>query len=206
MYRAMSQTLLRFVGRQPLCGIGVTSRIDFTSMPTVCSARIADSRPEPGPLTRTSSRAQPVGLGGVAGVDRGLGRRERRPLARPLEADAAGARPRDHVAFCVGDRDVRVVERGVNVHVAMMDDALLAALLERLRAASSPLRFSSRRRQALLRQFLPSVALLRPSSSSRSRPCAGPCACARSCACAARAPAGSGDAAARGSSRFPSAA
>src|SRR6266436_51884 len=28
-------------------GIGVTSRIDFTSMPTVCSARIADSRPEP---------------------------------------------------------------------------------------------------------------------------------------------------------------
>ena len=38
-----------------MCGIGVTSRIDFTSRPTVCSARIADSRPDPGPLTRTSS-------------------------------------------------------------------------------------------------------------------------------------------------------
>src|SRR5204862_4458780 len=60
MYLAMNHTLLRFVGRQPLCGIGVTSRIDLTSMPTVCSARIADSRPEPGPLTRTSSERIPT--------------------------------------------------------------------------------------------------------------------------------------------------
>src|SRR5206468_2221910 len=35
-------TLRLFGGRQPLCGIGVTSRMDFTSMPIVCSARIAD--------------------------------------------------------------------------------------------------------------------------------------------------------------------
>src|SRR6266850_6846889 len=52
-------TRLRFGGRQPLCGIGVTSRIDFTSMPTVCSARIADSRPEPGPFTLTSTERSP---------------------------------------------------------------------------------------------------------------------------------------------------
>src|SRR5262249_21689537 len=52
-------TRRRLVGRQPLCGIGVTSRIDFTSMPTVCSARIADSRPDPGPLTRTSTDRSP---------------------------------------------------------------------------------------------------------------------------------------------------
>ncbi len=39
-----------------MCGIGVTSRIDFTEKPTdVWSARIADSRPPPGPLTRTST-------------------------------------------------------------------------------------------------------------------------------------------------------
>src|SRR5581483_91933 len=44
----------------PLCGIGVTSRIDFTSRPTVCSARIADSRPEPGPFTRASSDRIPT--------------------------------------------------------------------------------------------------------------------------------------------------
>src|SRR5688500_15769379 len=52
-------TRRRFVGRQPLCGIGVTSRIDFTSMPIVCSARMADSRPEPGPFTRTSTERTP---------------------------------------------------------------------------------------------------------------------------------------------------
>src|SRR6185295_12602964 len=55
-------TRRRFVGLQPLCGIGVTSRMDFTSMPTVCSARIADSRPEPGPFTRTSSERIPTVL------------------------------------------------------------------------------------------------------------------------------------------------
>src|SRR5215471_1464374 len=44
-----------FGGRQPLCGIGVTSRIARTSRPAVCSARMAESRPEPGPLTLTSS-------------------------------------------------------------------------------------------------------------------------------------------------------
>src|SRR6476661_10483706 len=47
-------TRRRLGGRHPLCGIGVTSRIDLTSSPMVCSARIADSRPAPGPLTRTS--------------------------------------------------------------------------------------------------------------------------------------------------------
>src|SRR4029077_5369881 len=58
--RIAHYTRLRFGGLQPLCGIGVTSRIDFTSRPTVCSARIADSRPEPGPLTRTSSDRIPT--------------------------------------------------------------------------------------------------------------------------------------------------
>src|ERR1700730_9206166 len=53
-------TRRRFGGLQPLCGIGVTSRIDFTFKPTVCSARIADSRPDPGPLTRTSSERMPT--------------------------------------------------------------------------------------------------------------------------------------------------
>ena len=37
----------------------MTSRIDFTSMPIVCSARMADSRPDPGPLTRTSTERRP---------------------------------------------------------------------------------------------------------------------------------------------------
>src|SRR5580698_9599205 len=53
------QTRRRLGGRQPLCGIGVTSRMLRTSMPVVARARIADSRPEPGPETRTSTERTP---------------------------------------------------------------------------------------------------------------------------------------------------
>src|SRR5258708_4822606 len=49
------QTRRRFGGRQPLCGIGVTSRITTMWSPAAASARTADSRPEPGPFTRTST-------------------------------------------------------------------------------------------------------------------------------------------------------
>src|SRR5580692_4011201 len=49
-----------FGGRHPLCGIGVTSLIARTSIPAVDNARTADSRPEPGPLTRTSTTRNPV--------------------------------------------------------------------------------------------------------------------------------------------------
>src|SRR6266702_2777251 len=52
-------TRRRLGGRQPLCGIGVTSRMLRTSMPVVARARIADSRPEPGPETRTSTERTP---------------------------------------------------------------------------------------------------------------------------------------------------
>ena len=46
-----NQTRRRLGGRQPLWGMGVTSRIMVTSRPVACRARIALSRPEPGPLT-----------------------------------------------------------------------------------------------------------------------------------------------------------
>ncbi len=42
-----------------MCGNGVMSRIDNTSIPEFCSVRIADSRPEPGPLTNTSTLRRP---------------------------------------------------------------------------------------------------------------------------------------------------
>src|SRR6202012_4446571 len=53
------QTLRRLGGRQPLCGCGVTSEIVPTSRPVACSERIAVSRPEPGPLTKTSTFFRP---------------------------------------------------------------------------------------------------------------------------------------------------
>src|SRR6185437_16027398 len=53
------QTRRRFLGRQPLCGCGVTSWIWPTSRPVACSERIAVSRPEPGPFTKTSTLRMP---------------------------------------------------------------------------------------------------------------------------------------------------
>src|SRR5271165_5378777 len=54
-----NQTRRFFGGRQPLCGIGVRSLIERTSSPAVDSARTADSRPAPGPLTATSTVRNP---------------------------------------------------------------------------------------------------------------------------------------------------
>src|SRR5215211_3705969 len=53
------QTRRRFLGRQPLCGCGVTSWICPTSRPVACSERMAVSRPEPGPFTKTSTLRMP---------------------------------------------------------------------------------------------------------------------------------------------------
>src|ERR1041384_331296 len=55
----MDQTRRFLGGRHPLCGIGVTSRIERICSPAVASACIADSRPEPGPCTRTCTRLTP---------------------------------------------------------------------------------------------------------------------------------------------------
>src|SRR3970040_1139814 len=55
----MLQPLRRFLGRQPLCGSGVTSLTQVTSMPMFCSVRTAVSRPEPVPLTMRSSWRMP---------------------------------------------------------------------------------------------------------------------------------------------------
>src|SRR5271170_1396910 len=65
---AERQTRRRLGGRQPLCGIGVRSLIDFTSIPAVASARTADSRPAPGPLTLTSTDRNPYSLALLAAV------------------------------------------------------------------------------------------------------------------------------------------
>src|SRR5580698_5101283 len=48
--------------------MGVRSLMDFTSIPTVASARTADSRPAPGPETRTSTERRPYSLALLAAV------------------------------------------------------------------------------------------------------------------------------------------
>src|SRR5690349_3078363 len=64
----MTQTLRRLGGRQPLCGIGVTSLMPRTSMPVFWIERIAVSRPEPGPFTTTSTRRTPCSIARRAAV------------------------------------------------------------------------------------------------------------------------------------------
>src|SRR5580658_7855868 len=63
-----NQTRRFLGGRQPLCGIGVRSRMERTSSPAVDSARTADSRPAPGPLTATSTVLSPDSLALFAAV------------------------------------------------------------------------------------------------------------------------------------------
>src|SRR6185312_1737739 len=59
------QTLRFFGGRQPLCGIGVTSAMLVIFRPQLLSARTADSRPGPGPPTRTSTFLTPCSCAAV---------------------------------------------------------------------------------------------------------------------------------------------
>src|SRR5262249_6445434 len=80
-------------------------------------------------------------LGGVAGIERCLRRCKRRPLTRSLEADTSSARPGYDVSFGVRDRDHGVVEGRLHVCEAVVNDALLAALLEGLLALTSTLFF-----------------------------------------------------------------
>src|SRR5260370_14350249 len=63
-----SYTRRFFCRRHPLLGIGVRSFTVFTSLPTVDRARTADSRPAPGPLTRTSTERSPYSLALLAAV------------------------------------------------------------------------------------------------------------------------------------------
>ena len=109
-------------------------------------------------------------------------RRERGALARALETLRARARPGDHVALRVGNRDHRVVERGIHMRDAGRDVLALA----------------------FLRRCEVSLAITSSSpSSSRRSPGPDPCASARWCGFAGHARAGPCDDADHGSSPDP---
>ena len=112
----VDQVLRRLGWRQPLCGTGVTSLIEVTSMPVCLDAAHGGVAARAGALDLHFDAAQTVlhrGAGGLLGGHLGG---ERGALARALEADATGRRPRDDVALGVGDRHDRVVERALDVH------------------------------------------------------------------------------------------
>ena len=120
---SIDQTRRFFGGRQPLCGSGVTSSIALIVRPAACRAVMADSRPEPGPLTLTSTSLTPNFVAVAGGRLGGPLGGERRALAAALEADGAGRGPAQRVAVGVGDGDDRVVERRLDVGDAPADVA-----------------------------------------------------------------------------------
>ena len=119
--RTMHYTRRRLRGRQPLCGIGVTSRIDVIVKPAACKARSADSRPEPGPATSTSRVRMPCSWAFLATSSPATWAAYGRRFARPLETHGARRRPRDRIALGVRNRDHRIVERRIHVGDAGRD-------------------------------------------------------------------------------------
>src|SRR5262249_23569839 len=86
------QTRLRLRGRTPLCACGVTSLTPRISSPAAWSDRIAVSRPDPGPLTNTSTFCRPCSMpfrAHESAVTRAAHRADlREPLKPALPADS----------------------------------------------------------------------------------------------------------------------
>src|SRR5262249_12474843 len=91
---ARHQTRLRFFGRTPLGAWGETARRPRVSRPAACSERIAVSRPEPGPLTKTSTFWRPCSMpfraheSAVTCAAKGVDLREPLKPAEPADSQA----------------------------------------------------------------------------------------------------------------------
>src|SRR5213076_2991160 len=88
------QTLRLLRGRTPLCACGVTSLTPRISSPAACSERIAVSRPDPGPLTKTSTFCSPCSIplraheSAVTCAAKGVDLREPLKPAEPADSHA----------------------------------------------------------------------------------------------------------------------
>src|SRR5688572_9998739 len=175
----MDQTLRRFGGRQPLCGIGVTSLIDLTWSPADASAWMADSRPLPGPCTRTWTRLTPAVNASRAACSAATVAANGVLFFDPLKP-ALPEEPHETVLPC----------KSVMVTVVLLKVALTCAI-----PSGSTTRFA----------FFPVAITWSPYSCRRSRG-VDPSSCVHSYACAVRAPAVRDDAGYRDTNRCPSAA
>ena len=104
------------------------SLIALTSIPAVDNARIADSRPAPGPETPNFHGAEPVFLHLVRRRQGRLLRGKGSALARAAESERARTRPGQHIAERIGERDNRVIEGGLNVHDTVRHNLLFLLL------------------------------------------------------------------------------
>src|SRR3989441_254121 len=184
------QTRLRFRNLTPLCACGVTSFTPRISSPAACSERIAVSRPEPGPLTKTSTFCSPCSIpfraqeSAVTCAANGVDLRE--PL-KPAE-------PADSHAITLPSLSVRAT-------IVLLNEVLMCAwpiaMFLRTRRRARP-------RVACLRGG--AITSLWPPSCPGRRSSSAPCACARWFSCAGRSRAGLADGERRGRRRSPASA
>ena len=104
-------TLLRFGGLQPLCGSGVTSSMDEIRSPACCRADMADSRPEPGPLTLISISRTPLRIAALAQRCAALWAAKGVLLREPLKP----TQPAEPAATVLPSRSVIVINVLLNV-------------------------------------------------------------------------------------------
>src|ERR1019366_1915095 len=210
------QTLLRLRGRQPLWGMGVASRMERMSMPAAARARMALSRPAPGPFTRTSSERTPLSwaiwaaLPAASCAAKGVPLREPLKPMRPADDQARTLPCWSVIETIVLLKDACTVASacgmfflsffgpfflplpaGFAVAEASVGVAIFFLLVRR--HGGTALRFPRR----------PLLTSSSPSSYRPRRPCEAPSAYGRSCGCAGRGRAGSGGAGRRDNSRSP---
>src|SRR5689334_17871588 len=187
---ARHQTRLRFRGRTPLWACGLTSFTPRISRPAACSERMAISRPEPGPLTNTSTFCRPCSMPSRAAASAVTWAANGVDLRDPLKPTAPAL-----------FHTITPPSLSVSATSVLLNDVLMCAwpMAMFLRA---------------LRRTRPRVPPLRGAGGIQSFPCVtscaacrrsswDPCGCGRSCASAGRSPAARGDGAGRGSSRSP---
>src|SRR5206468_12367995 len=184
------QTRLRFRGRTPLWACGVTSLTPRISSPAACSERIAVSRPEPGPFTKTSTFWRPCSIplrahaSAVTCAANGVDLREPLKPAEPADSHA-----------------ITLPSLSVSETIVVLNDVLMCAwpiaMVLRTRRRARP-RVACLRGGAI-RFWWPPSCPGRPSSSA-------PCACARWSSCAGRSPAGRAGGGCRGRRQSPAGA
>src|SRR5512136_1485159 len=97
--------------------MGVTSRIDLISTPAACMARIADSRPLPGPLTRMSIERSPCSRAEAAAVVAACWAAKGVPLREPLNPRVPAL-----------DHDTTLPSRSVMVTIVLLKEACTCAM------------------------------------------------------------------------------
>ena len=87
-------------------------------MPNDCTARIADSRPGPGPFTIKSASCIPIATAALIACSAARRGGKRSTLARAFEPGRAGAAPGNCVTLWIGNRHNRIIKGCKDMHLS----------------------------------------------------------------------------------------